>query len=900
MSAYPPPNKDEPIFNKINFQSEDLPLTISDANNLYVRYPNFQSNLLNLTTTNFYGISTFFQNAIFNNNVSFNGSLSITGTLSLDGLFMNGNINMNNQNITNANQITAIQFNGNLNGNASTATNSTNSTNAINASNVGITATNNNSTFYLSFVSNISGNNNIFVDNDLTYNPSSNTLSTTNINATNVTASNFIGSISDAINSQNVDIATLTGTDRYITITDGNSGNRQIRVNNSLRYNGNTNTITATLNGNSSSASQISTTATNNTAGDYFITFVSSSSSGNQTIRTDFDISYNPSTNRLTVPNVTSTITGTVSTLVNHTTNNLQEGNNNLYFTQTRARQSISSGTGVSYDNNTGIISIGQAVNTNSNVSFNQVTSNLIGNVIGQISSISNFTTTDLVEGTNLYYTDTRTRQALSSGTGVGYDNNTGVISIGQSVGTTDNVVFNQITSDLIGNVIGNLTGNVIGDLTGNINMNTTNFIDTGISGIVIDATELSYLDGITSNIQNQINSIAGTSFTPNRAIVSDGSGDLIASSVTDSELGFLSGVSSTLVETTKTQTIGGNKTFTDNVNTTTSLDIGSKDVSTKNGLTSWNEQISTIDNSLNLSNQYIEITTSNNVLTILVQYTYQQTTQNPPTQFPVGPETRTITLTQGVFKYNTFLSTLASSIETEIESVTENGDARVDITSVARSLQSGNKLRLTINWSNNVVNRSTSFDWVFRRIELGGNFASTLGINQNLTLSGTGSWGAQFNATNVEHRSTIIKNSNIYTTTLEATTINASTINASTINNTQLNNKPFVSRQTGANTTSQISIPKILCRRHQIPPDSNNGNNIVVSFPSGFFTNVFSVVATMESINTGQGLHVGSIVANSITTSGFTFTMGRRTGQNDFGGTNQGDTFINWIAIGN
>jgi hypothetical protein len=39
------------------------------------------------------------------------------------------------------------------------------------------------------------------------------------------------------------------------------------------------------------------------------------------------------------------------------------------------------------------------------------------------------FSTTNLVEGTNLYYTDTRARLALSAGTGISYDNATGIIT---------------------------------------------------------------------------------------------------------------------------------------------------------------------------------------------------------------------------------------------------------------------------------------------------------------------------------------------------------------------------------------------------------------------------------------------------------------------------------------
>ena len=52
------------------------------------------------------------------------------------------------------------------------------------------------------------------------------------------------------------------------------------------------------------------------------------------------------------------------------------------------------------------------------------------------------FTTTDLAEGTNLYYTDSRARGALSAGTGVTYDSGTGQISIGQDVATTATPTF--------------------------------------------------------------------------------------------------------------------------------------------------------------------------------------------------------------------------------------------------------------------------------------------------------------------------------------------------------------------------------------------------------------------------------------------------------------------------
>jgi|TARA_R110000744_G_scaffold252318_1_gene368128 hypothetical protein len=73
------------------------------------------------------------------------------------------------------------------------------------------------------------------------------------------------------------------------------------------------------------------------------------------------------------VAQFTGNVLGTVSSLTNHSTNGLTEGTNNLYFTTARARNSVSAGTGVSYDNTSGVISIGQIVATNSNVTFGGV-----------------------------------------------------------------------------------------------------------------------------------------------------------------------------------------------------------------------------------------------------------------------------------------------------------------------------------------------------------------------------------------------------------------------------------------------------------------------------------------------------------------------------------------------
>jgi hypothetical protein len=69
---------------------------------------------------------------------------------------------------------------------------------------------------------------------------------------------------------------------------------------------------------------------------------------------------------------VTNTITGTVSSLSNHDTDDLAQGSTNLYYSDSLVDSHLSGGTGVTYSS--GTISIGQDVGTTSNVEFNNLT----------------------------------------------------------------------------------------------------------------------------------------------------------------------------------------------------------------------------------------------------------------------------------------------------------------------------------------------------------------------------------------------------------------------------------------------------------------------------------------------------------------------------------------------
>jgi hypothetical protein len=102
--------------------------------------------------------------------------------------------------------------------------------------------------------------------------------------------------------------------------------------------------------------------------------------------------------------------------------------------------------------------------------------------------------TTNITEGTNLYYTtdraDSDAKNAISGGTGVTYDAGTGVISIGQAVGTSDNVTFNDLviqgdlqvngTTVTVNSTTLEVTDNMIYMNAGESDGSPTQFVDVG------------------------------------------------------------------------------------------------------------------------------------------------------------------------------------------------------------------------------------------------------------------------------------------------------------------------------------------------------------------------------------------------------------------------------------
>ena len=187
-----------------------------------------------------------------------------------------------------------------------------------------------------------------------------------------------------------------------------------------------------------------------------------------------------------------------------------------------------------------------------------------------------------------------------------------------------------QITSNdtditsLKNNKQNNITGGATTITTSNLTTNRA-LISDGNGKVAVSAvtnTELGYLDGVTSSVQNQINSkqatitggattITGSNLTANRALISNGSGKVAVSNITNTELNYLDGVTSNIqtqlngkqasgsyMTLSGNQTASGNKTFSGQIIRSTAP--GASDNSTQVPNTSWvNSRITSIMNTI-------------------------------------------------------------------------------------------------------------------------------------------------------------------------------------------------------------------------------------------------------------------------------------------------------------
>ena len=219
--------------------------------------------------------------------------------------------------------------------------------------------------------------------------------------------------------------------------------------------------------------------------------------------------------------NITITGTGAGLTITaengiaQSTTDDLTEGSTRLYFTTARARESISGGTGIDYDNTTGVVSVNNTI----------ATKTYADNAAS--SAIDNATTDSIDEGSNnLYFTNSRARNAVSGGTGITYNSADGIINVTAGTydaygaasaalasantytdtaingldtddieeGSSNQYFTDERAQDAVGNAVGN--GLSYDDATGAISVNTSiiankSYVDGKVADLVDSAPDL-------------------------------------------------------------------------------------------------------------------------------------------------------------------------------------------------------------------------------------------------------------------------------------------------------------------------------------------------------------------------------------------------------------------------
>jgi len=291
-----------------------------------IEYDFTKSGLISISSLNVIGVSTFQSDVTFGGDISLdeitcrNADVTGIATVRTD-LYLNGKLFDGDGDFGTAGQLLSSDGT-NLNWiDAST-------TSVANANNVGTNANSTNADQFITFVGASSGNNPIRVNSNIKYNPSSNTLSQINIAGT-----------STIVNLQTTGYLRLSGELRDGDNDFGTSGQVLSSDGTDTKWI-NTGSLTA------GAAAQVA--VTNTTSGSHFLTFVDTSS-GNEDLRVNTNLTYNTSS---------QVIGGKISSISNHDTDDLSEGSTNQYFTTARARASVSATGDLSYNSSNGQFSV--------------------------------------------------------------------------------------------------------------------------------------------------------------------------------------------------------------------------------------------------------------------------------------------------------------------------------------------------------------------------------------------------------------------------------------------------------------------------------------------------------------------------------------------------------------
>ena len=180
-------------------------------------------------------------------------------------------------------------------------------------------------------------------------------------------------------------------------------------------------------------------------------------------------------------------------------TDDLTEGSSNLYYTDARARAAVSAGTGISYNSSTGVIA-----STITQYADGDARSAISVTDAGGDGSLAYNSSTGVITYTGPSAAEVRAH--FTAGTGVSISS--GTISIGQAVGTSDNVEFNNVTvsgtltSDDITSTNISIAGNAT--VTGNLTVSgTTTTLNTATLDVEDKNITLNAGSGDTSGSAN-------------------------------------------------------------------------------------------------------------------------------------------------------------------------------------------------------------------------------------------------------------------------------------------------------------------------------------------------------------------------------------------------------------
>ena len=296
-----------------------------------------KSGPITVSELNVLGISTF------NSDVTFGGDISldeitcrnadVTGIATVSGnLFSKSNLYLTGALVDTSGDTGSS---GQILASTGSGTNwiDANTTSVLNATNVGVNLNGTNANQFVSFFGTSSGNNPNRVDAAFTYNPSTNTMSGINYSGTSTFTNSKVTGIATAA---------ILEVEGQLRDGDGNFGSAgQV-----LTSDGTDTKWDASSNLPAGSSAKIAITDV--TSGTTRL-LLSTGSGTQKDVLSNSNLTYNTST---------QIITGKISSLSNHDTDDLSEGSTNQYFTTARARASVSATGDLSYNSSNGQFSV--------------------------------------------------------------------------------------------------------------------------------------------------------------------------------------------------------------------------------------------------------------------------------------------------------------------------------------------------------------------------------------------------------------------------------------------------------------------------------------------------------------------------------------------------------------